>query len=110
MGVHKIYQKLVIRGGTGVYNLVVYTNTLTPASVTGSSAAEQTFTVTGLDEKDLVLAINTKVGTPCGIVGYRVSATDTLAIKFVNPTDSNASPSAGTYKIVTIRTGTPQTL
>ena len=104
MGFDKIHRKLVVKTGTPVYNLKEYSQTITPVGVATVSVADQTFTVTGLLTTDRILAINTENGTPCGIVGMRVSAADTLAIKFVNPTGATATPSAGTFKIIVIRT------
>jgi len=104
MGFDKIHRKIVLKQGTPLYKLKVYSQTLTPALIAANVCAEQTFTVTGLATTDRVLAINNpSMSTPYGIVGMRVSAANTLALMFVNPTASTATPSAGTFKIIVIR-------
>lgn len=84
---------------------------LTPSAVNTVTAPEQTFTVTGLSvgdalqAPDQILSIS-KAADQAGlaIVGARVSAANTLAIKFVNPTGGNITPTAGeTYTIVVWR-------
>lgn len=90
-------------GGTDLSLVKVYSQTITPASVGAATVAEQTFTVTGLTTSDKVFvnpAANTKA---TGIAGVRVSAADTLAVSFVNPTAGALTPDAGTWQIVAIR-------
>lgn len=90
--------------GTAVTQMRVYSQALTPVSVAANITAEQTFTVTGLATTDKVF-VNWAAATPAGvgIVGARVSATNTLALTYVNATAGALVPSAGTYTIVAIR-------
>jgi len=103
MGYHKIRRKLVTRDGTPIYKLKVYSQALTSVQVAAATVAEQTYTVTGLATTDRVLAVNPPASVVCGIVGARVSAANTLAIVWVNPTAAVATPVTGTYKIISVR-------
>jgi len=77
---------------------------LTPASVAANTTAEQTFTVTGLLPSDYVYA-NGSFQNGVGIVNVRVSAPDTLAIRFSNNTAGALTPTAGTYTVLVVRGG-----
>lgn len=105
MGYDKHYRKDVFYKGSATYGLKVYSQTLTPVGVSTITVEEQEFTISGLATTDRVIGIDCSggVGTPLGIVGARVSATDTLAVKFVNPTVATATPSAGTYRVIVIK-------
>lgn len=83
----------------------VYTGTVswTPASVNANTTAAQTVTVTGLRTTDLVV-VNPPGGTNgLGIAGARVSATDTLEVRWSNSTAGGLLPPAGTYRVLAIR-------
>lgn len=90
-------------GGTALTKAVVYTPTLTPASVAAATIAEQTFVVTGLTTADKVIVNPPAIGNATGIVGARVSAADTLAIRFANPTAGALTPSSGVYTLIAFR-------
>lgn len=85
----------------GVFNI-----TLSPASVATITAPEQTFAATGIG-----LLTTDQVHVQCmapsagvGIVNSRVSAADTLAIQFVNPTAGPIVPTASTiYRVTVLR-------
>jgi hypothetical protein len=83
-------------------NVKVYTQTITPASVGAATVAEQTFTVTGLKTTDMVFVNQAAISNAVGIAGVRVSAADTLAVRFVNPTAGSLTPTAGTWTIVAV--------
>lgn len=68
--------------------------TLSPAAITANTAAEQTFTVTGLKTTDIVNVNKPTAQTGLGIVGCRVSAADTLAITFGNFLGTSITPTA----------------
>jgi hypothetical protein len=90
-------------GGTPLTKAVVYTPSITPASVAAAIVAEQTFTVTGLTTADKVIVNPPAIANATGIAGARVSAADTLAIRFVNPTAGALVPSSGTYTVIAFR-------
>lgn len=89
--------------GTPVTQVRVYSQTITPASVAAATVAEQTFTVTGLTTADKVTVNPAAIGNATGIAGARVSAADTLAVRFVNPTAGALTPTAGTWTILAFR-------
>jgi hypothetical protein len=91
-------------GGDVITLAKVYTPSITPASVGAATVAEQTFTVTGLTTADKVIVNPPAIGNATGVAGARVSAADTLAIRFVNPTAGALTPSAGTYTVFAFRT------
>lgn len=95
---------LALGGGTPVTKWAVYTPSITPSSVTAATVAEQTFTVTGLTTADKVFVNQPALANSVGIAGARVSAADTLAIRFVNPTAGALTPASGTYTVLAIRT------
>lgn len=89
--------------GTELSQIKVYSQTITPASVAAATVAEQTFTVTGLTTADKVIVNPAAIANSTGIAGVRVSAADTLAVRFSNPTAGALTPTAGTWAIVAIR-------
>lgn len=80
-----------------------YTAALTPALVAANTTAQQTFSVPGLRTTDVVIVNKPSLNAGIGIVGYRVSATDTLAITYGNFTAGGLTPSAETYDIIAIK-------
>ena len=74
---------------------------ITPASVSADSVSEQTFTIKRISTDDSVIVEYTGAQTAgVGILSARVSAADTLAISFINPTGSAATPAAGDYRLI----------
>jgi hypothetical protein len=88
---------------TTITNIRVYSQTITPSAVGAATVSTQTFTVTGLSTSDKVFVNNAAISNATGIVGVRVSAANTLEIKFVNPTAGSLTPTAGTWTIIAIR-------
>jgi len=78
---------------------------LTPASVATIAAAVQTFAATGIGLLTTDTVIVTPPGTTAGVAqaAAYVSAVDTLAIQFVNPTAGTLTPPAGTYLVTVFR-------
>lgn len=91
------------RSGTAITQARVFSQTITPASVAAATVAEQTFTVTGLTTADKVVVNPAAIANAVGIVGARVSAADTLAVRFVNPTAGALVPTAGSWTILAFR-------
>lgn len=89
--------------GTELTLIKVYSQTITAASVAAATVAEQTFTVTGLTTADKVVVNPAAIANATGIAGARVSAADTLAVRFVNPTAGALTPTAGTWTIMAFR-------
>ncbi len=93
-----------IGSGTAVTKVSLYTPSLTPTAVTADTSAEQTFTVTGLATTDTVV-VNPPASFGDGLVlaGARVSAANTLAVRFGNMTAGSLTPVAGTYRVLAVR-------
>ena len=89
--------------GTALTQYKLYSQSLAPASVAANTSAEQTFTVTGLTSADKVWVNKPTSQAGLGIVGVRVSASDTLAITYGNFTASPIVPTTETYNIVAVR-------
>ena len=85
---------------------------LTPVEVAASTAAEQSFTIQGLQAGD-VASINCNVAQTAGIgIGnVRVASANTLTVEFTNSTAGALTPVSGVYNIIIQRpeTGTVQT-
>lgn len=93
----------VAAAGTALTQIVVYSQTIAPASVGAATMAEQTFTVTGLTTADKVFVNPGAIANAVGVAGVRVSAANTLAVQFVNPTAGALTPTSTTWSIVAIR-------
>lgn len=91
------------------YGTYLIKATLTPAEVATITTAEQTFTVAGLKTGDFVSVNSPSLVAGVALANARVSAANTLALTFVNPSAGNVTPAAGSYKIFVVRPegGTP---
>ena len=91
--------------GTELTKIRVFSQTITPGSVGAANASGtvQTFTVTGLTTADKVIVNPAATGNATTVGAAYVSAANTLAIHFNNPTAGALTPGAGTYKIIAIR-------
>jgi len=81
----------------------LYSQSLSPSSVAANTTAEQTFTVTGLNTNDLVFINKPSLDAGLGVVNSRVSASNTLAVTYINATGGALTPSTETYKMLTVR-------
>ena len=83
--------------------------TITPAVVISVAAAEQTFTVAGLQTTDQISGVSVNGAWTVGatLANARVSAANTLALTFVNPMQTAATPTAGLYSIEVNRPEAP---
>jgi hypothetical protein len=85
----------VTQGNTsGLYTVVV---DITPAEVATIVTVEQTFTVTGVKVGDGVSVSPPGLTAGAAICSARVSAADTVAIGFVNPTVAGVTPLTGDH-------------
>lgn len=83
---------------------------LTPAAVGAATTAEQTFTITGLQVGDSVQVSKPTTQAGLGIVNARVSAANTIAIAFINPTAGSLTPTAGEVYGINVVRPTTQSL
>jgi hypothetical protein len=77
--------------------------TFDPASVATITTAEQTTTVTGLQVGDFVIAQKPTNTAGVGVVNCRVSAANTLAVTFVNPTAGGVDAASETWRFLVFR-------
>ena len=77
--------------------------TFNPASVATITTAEQTTTVVGLKVGDFVFWQKPTNTAGVGVVNARVSAADTLAITFVNPTAGSVDAASETWQFLVFR-------
>lgn len=80
-----------------------YDLSIAAAQVSNITTSEQTFTLTGLTTGDAVFVTKPTHQAGLGVVNARVSATDTLAITYMNVTGSGITPTTETYKVVAVR-------
>lgn len=88
-----------------VQGLGVASVTLSPALVAANTTAEQIFTVPGVRASDVCVAVSKPTAQAgLGIVGWRVSAENTVAITFSNNTAGGITPTASqVYQFVILR-------
>lgn len=84
-------------GGTGIifYSNCFTSKALSPSAVSANTSAEQTFTFSGVRATDfLCTVIKPTAQAGLGIVGWRITAADTIGITFMNNTGSPITPTA----------------
>lgn len=92
-----------------VYGMMVVTINVNVASVAANISAEQTFTVPGVRPGDMVFVNPPGVGTALlnaglGVTGSRVTAADTIGLRFTNSTAGALDPSAAVdYLVLVVR-------
>jgi hypothetical protein len=80
-----------------------FTVTINPTSVSANTTSEQTVTIMGLTMNDIV-SVNKPTHTAgFGVVGFRVSALNTLAITFANVTASPIDAPSENYFVMSVR-------
>jgi hypothetical protein len=105
----EVYAVTVYRPSPGAL-LSVFTVTITPASVAANTAAEQTFSVTGIVSGQPVYGCpQFNFGTAGAVApaGIRASATNQVAINFVNVSAAAIVPPAGSWLIAQFNQTTP---
>lgn len=106
----EVYGVTVFRPSPSAPMTMFTSATLTPGAVAANITAEQTFTVTGLTSGQPVAAIpnyNISAVPGVGIAGVRVSATNTLAVCFINTTAASITPPSGTWTVAQFNQTTP---
>lgn len=95
---------ITVGSGASLVAKISYLNTgsITPTIVAANSCSEQTFTVTGLVANNGNLSAISPPGAPGQLAGpiARISANNTLAMNWCNPTGAGVTPPAGTYRFV----------
>lgn len=89
-----------------LWKVGVFTLTLSPKQIAMSTAAEQTFSTTGIGllTTDFVWVNYEGItNTGFGIVNARVSANDALSITFTNPGIAAVSPTTAAFTVLVMR-------
>jgi hypothetical protein len=76
------------------------------STVNANTTAIVTYTVTGIKVDDVALSVQPAMGglpTGVGIVGWEVSAANTLKVRFMNTTAGNLALVDSTFKVVVAR-------
>jgi hypothetical protein len=76
---------------------------ITPTAVSAQSTNEQTFTVPGLKVGDFVEIQKPTHTSGVTFGNVRVSAANTMAIQFINPTTGSVTPTAEQYLVFWFR-------
>lgn len=86
-------------------NLVEYQSLQSPVAVANATSAEQGLTVTGLGTTDTIVGVSKPTAQAgIGLVGWRVSAANTLGLTFMNATAATVTPTASEiYEVVAYR-------
>jgi len=85
---------ITLGNAAGIYVVAV---DITPAEVATIVTVEQTFTVNGAKVGDAVTVSPPGMTAGAAIVSARVSAANTVAIGFTNPTVAGVTPLAGVH-------------
>lgn len=106
------FKKVPVESGGGGFDsgeagafIKIVSATLSPAIVAANTSAEQSFTFTGVAAGDVVLRIE-KPTHQAGltVLGGRVTADNTVSVKFGNHTAAGITPTASeVYKLVALR-------
>lgn len=95
--------------GGNVLAAGVFTININVASVAANISAEQTFTAPGVRPGDVVFVNTPAIGTAAlnaglGVTGARVTAADTVGLRFTNSTAGPLDPSAAVdYVLFVVR-------
>ena len=77
--------------------------TFNPASVGANTVSRQTVSVPGLTTNDIILVNPPALTAGLELIGFRVSATDTVTLTFWNSTAGAIDEASGTYLIFSVR-------
>lgn len=94
---------MTIRAVGNIAKMYACAVTFDPAAVATITTAEQTVTVVGVKVGDFVIAMKPSITTGVTIGNVRVSAADTIAIQFVNPTAGSVNPASETWQFLVFR-------
>lgn len=89
--------------GTALQMLGRFPITITPVAVPAATAAEQVFSVAGVNVGDAVSITPPGITAGAAPVCARVSAAGVIAITFMNATAAAVTPLAGVYQISVMR-------
>ncbi len=97
------WQQYLSKISLSVPKTSTYEVTIDPSSVGANTKSRQTFTVSGLTVNDIITVNSPALTVGLDLIGFRVSATDTLELLFWNSTGGAIDAGAGNYLIVATR-------
>ena len=99
------HQGASVSGSSYITHWKVYTVTLTPASLATIIANEEVFAVPGVKLGDVIVGGGPQYDLTTAVMAgnMRVSADDSIAVSFVNPTAGALVPAAGVWNFYVIR-------
>jgi hypothetical protein len=90
--------------GGNIFAMCAVSVTIDVTSVSASTTAEQSVTVPGVLLGDIVVVVPpSTLNAGLGIAGARATATDTVAIRFVNATAGALDPASAVFTLLVIR-------
>lgn len=96
---------LQVNSGATVSRLLTALNTITFATIPIQGTADQTVTLTGVSVGDVVMAAPPSSPTVGLVLSAFVSATNSVVLRFANPTTATLVAPAGTYRTTAIGAG-----
>lgn len=97
------WQQYFSKISLSIPKVFTYSVSLNPGSVAANTKARQTFTVTGINVNDIISVNAPSLTAGLDMIGFRVSALNTLELVFWNSTAAPIDEGAGTYSIFAIR-------
>jgi len=99
------YSVINLAGIDATNNTIQIETVQSPAAVANATSAEVGLTVTGLATTDTIVGVSKPTAQAgIGIVGWRVSAADTLGLTFMNSTAATVTPTVSeSYKVNVFR-------
>ena len=85
-----------------VANVFILQATLSPTIVATITTSDQTFTVNGLQVNDFIQVIKPTAQAGLGLIAARVSAANTMALTFMNPTAAGITPTASEVYLIKV--------
>lgn len=90
-------------GLDAIDNMLVYQTLQSPAAVANATSAEVGLTVTGLLTTDVIVGVSKPTAQAgIGLVGWRVSAANTLGLTFMNSTAATVTPTTSQSYAVSV--------
>lgn len=99
------YSFVSLGGVDSTNNTITIESVQSPAAVANATATEVGLTVTGLATTDTIVGVSKPTAQAgIGLVGWRVSAANTLGLTFMNATAATVTPTASeSYKVSVFR-------
>lgn len=94
----QFFTKLV----TSLPRIKTYSVSFDPANIAANTVSRQTVTVTGVRTTDIINVNPPSLTSGLELIGWRITASDTVQLTFWNSTGAGINQAVGTYLIFTI--------